>query len=125
MMKTRALAIGLTTLAIGLSVATVTLRTQQPQSLPPEDSVFAQVDECDVLAAHPDDPERLADGLEDDAIVPRLARMACDRAVRRSPGEARFVFQLGRALLAAGQEADATARFRQAADRGYGAAVAY
>lgn len=89
------------------------------------ESVFSQVDECDVLAAHPDDARRLADGLEDDEMVPRLARMACERAVQRFPNEPRFTFQLGRALLTEGRRAEATPQFRRAADRGYAAAIAF
>ena len=95
------------------------------QTAPKDDSVFALVDECDVLAAYPEDPERYADGVEDDLIVPRLARLACERAVQRSPKEPRFAFQLGRALLAAGRDAEAAAQFRRAADSGYGAGLAF
>lgn len=88
-------------------------------------SVTDLVDECDVLAAHPGDPERMSDGLADDAIVPRLAIMACEAAARRAPADARFSFQLGRAYLAAGRHKEAAEEFRNAADRGYGAALGY
>ena len=45
---------------------------------PTEVSVLDLVDECDVLAAHPDDTQRMAEGVADDQIVPRLAIMACE-----------------------------------------------
>lgn len=86
-------------------------------------SAFDEVDECDLLAAHPSDPERVAEGVADDAIIPRLAVIACEAAMRRSPGTQRFAFQLGRGHLAAGRFADAVASFERADD--YGAALAY
>lgn len=89
----------------------------------PSVSAFDEVDECDLLAAHPSDPERVAEGVADDAIIPRLAVMACEAAIRRSPGTQRFPFQLGRAHLAAGRYAAAAAHFHRAGD--YGAALAY
>jgi tetratricopeptide (TPR) repeat protein len=88
-------------------------------------SVLELVEECDVLAAHPADPNRMADGVADDKIVPRLAILACEDAIKREAGEARFVFQLGRALLAAGQKKQAFKRFNDAAASSYGAAWAY
>lgn len=78
-------------------------------------SVFDQVDECDMLAAHPADPQRTADGVADDAIVPRLAILACDAALKRQPREARFGFQLARAQLAAGNHQDAFTLFSRVA----------
>jgi tetratricopeptide (TPR) repeat protein len=88
-------------------------------------SVFDDVDECDLLAAHPSDPERLADGVADDAIVPRLAVTACEAAAKRSPEIARFAFQLGRAYAAANRAKDAALQYQKAADQDYGAAFAY
>lgn len=83
------------------------------------------VKECDLLAAHPSDPQRLAEGVSDDSIVPRLAIRACEEAVKEDAKDPRFSFQLGRALLAAGKKAESAATFRQAADAGYAAAWAY
>ncbi len=88
-------------------------------------SALDDVDECDLLAAHPSDPERVADGIADDAIVPRLAVRACEVAVKRSPNEARFTFQLGRALLAAKRREEAAQHLERAAQRDYAAGLAY
>lgn len=96
-----------------------------PPSPDPDASVFEDVDECDLLAAHPNDPERLAEGVADDQIIPRLAMRACEAALRRQPNEARFVFQLGRALLAADRRQQAAQQFERAAQLNYGAGLAY
>lgn len=101
-------------------------------------SVFDLVEECDLLAAHPADPQRVADGVADDAVVPRLAILACEAALRGQLGEPRFLFQLGRAQLAAGNDDEAFQSFQRAAgplltstspkadqDRSYAAAHGY
>jgi TPR repeat protein len=90
-----------------------------------EISVLELVEECDILAAHPADPERMAEGVADDMIVPRLAILACEDVIERDPDDPRFVFQLGRALLAGGREAEAYAQFKEAAEKEYAAAWAY
>ena len=88
-------------------------------------SIFDLVTECDMLAAHPEDPQRMADGVSDDDIVPRLAIMACEEALASDPEEPRYAFQLGRALLAMGFKEKARNQFERAAKAGYAAAEAY
>lgn len=88
-------------------------------------SIFDLVTECDMLAAHPEDPQRMADGVSDDDIVPRLAIMACEDAIASDPEEPRYAFQLGRALLAMGRKEKAREQFEQAAKARYAAAEAY
>ena len=88
-------------------------------------SVFDLVDECDLLAAHPADPDRMAEGVADDAIVPRLAILACENALESDPDEPRFAFQLGRALLAMGRKQEAFETFQIAAQAGHAAAYGY
>jgi TPR repeat protein len=90
-----------------------------------ETTVLSLVEECDVLAAHPSDPQRMSEGVADKQIVPRLAIIACEDAVERVPDEARFPFQLGRAHLARGDRAKAFELFNQSASAGYGAAHGY
>src|SRR6202023_83825 len=68
---------------VGFAVGAMISMFAQPASA--QQSVLDDVDECDSLAAHPSDPERLADGVADDAIVPKLAVAACEAAVKRSP----------------------------------------
>jgi hypothetical protein len=87
-------------------------------------SVLDEVGECDVLAAHPADPQRMADGVPDAAIVPRLALRACDQAARAGGNDFRHVYQYGRALLAAGKPDQAREQFAKAAGGSYPAAIA-
>lgn len=103
---------------VGLTCHATAVRSQ-------EESVFRFVQDCDILAAHPDDPQRMADGIGDDQIVPRLAILACEDAIDLDPEEPRFAFQLGRALLAVGQQDDAFALFQTASGADYAAAWAY
>jgi len=89
-----------------------------------EASIFASVDEFDLLAAHSDDPERLSEGVPESSLVPKLAIMACEQSLSVSGSEPRFHFQLGRAYLAYGDSAAAIDSFRQATETGYAAAHA-
>lgn len=116
------------TLCLAGLIATPVSAQQRPATTPAADntaSAFDEVDECDLLAAHPSDPERVAEGVADDAIVPRLALRACEAAVKRAPEEARFSFQFGRALLAADRRPAAAQQFERAAQRNHAAALAY
>lgn len=88
-------------------------------------ALLQQVTDCDLLAAHPDDNERMAEGVADDKIVPRLAIQACTEASSSGATDSRFTFQLGRALLAAGRKSESFEQFKKAADAKYAAAAAY
>ena len=90
-----------------------------------EVSVMDLVEECDVLAAHPEDPQRMAEGVDDDKIVPRLAVLACESAMKKQPEDPRFPFQLGRSVLARGDKDKALKLFQDAAKKGYAAAYGY
>lgn len=90
-----------------------------------QNSVVDLVEECDVLAAHPGDPQRMAEGVDDDKIVPRLAILACEDAAKRLPDDPRFPFQLGRALLARGDKERSLKLFQEAAKKGHAAAYGY
>ena len=78
------------------------LKKQQtpPDSLPP-------VTECDRLAAaaHSYDPRSVAPAVATKDIEPGRAAVACEEAIAKYPGMARFWYQLGRAH-GAGGEAD-------------------
>ena len=90
-----------------------------------ESSVFDLITECDLLAAHPADPQRMADGVVDDEIVPRLAITACQAALKKAPNDPRHSFHMGRAQLALGRRAEAKTYFDAAAKQKYAAAFAY
>jgi hypothetical protein len=121
----------LTALAVIAAVAAAGCSRQEAAAqskavdTPDSVSVMDLVEECDVLAAHPDDPQRMAEGVNDDKIVPRLAVLACEDATKRQPDDPRFAFQLGRALLARSDNDKAVTLFQQAAKSGYAAAYGY
>jgi WD40 repeat protein/serine/threonine protein kinase len=77
---------------------------------------------CDASAAAPYDPDRRAAGLMLDHIVTDIAVGACTNIDRRSDGEARALYQKGRALMANGKFSAASADFEKAVARGYRAA---
>lgn len=89
------------------------------------DEILSVVDACDILAAHPDDPLRVAPGVPDEELVPRLALEACFQALVGSDDSARHAFQLGRAQLELGRREEALESFRIAADAGSAIALVF
>ena len=84
----------------------------------------AELDRCDVAAAHPSDPDRIGEGVATENVVTHVAIPACRSAVERNPMEPRFHYQLGRAIVywaqANGANADeGIAAVKTAADMGY------
>lgn len=91
-------------------------------------SVMSRVTECDIFAAHPDDPMRYADGVYDDEVIPQLTLDACGAALDGAETEAdwaRLAFQYGRGLSAAGDAEEAVKQFQEAAQAGSAAANGY
>jgi uncharacterized protein YhfF len=74
---------------------------------------------CDRLAAHPEDPQRVAPGVERGQIDLPVAIAACERAADADPATPRFRYQLARLLFYANQNERAVAEMRRAADTGY------
>ena len=65
------------------------------------------VTECDRLIAHPDDPDRVADGVSrKDADLPAAVE-ACEEAVAADPENPRLNYQLARALGYSGRGSEA------------------
>ena len=77
------------------------------------------VHECDRLAAHPDDPNAVVEGVEFGEITVENAIAECSAALRAFPGAPRFEFQLGRAFDAAERMEVALPHYRAAAELGY------
>ena len=82
---------------------------------------------CDTLAAHPDDPQKVAGvaGVPDEGLNVERALDACLAAVEADPDEPRLNFQLGRVLRAADRDEDAAGFLAQAAAAGHPGALAY
>ena len=77
------------------------------------------IDECDRLAANPFDPLRTTVGVLLASLSATAAIDACAKAVERTPGEPRFLYQLGRAYEGAQQFDRARADYQAAVDRNY------
>ena len=81
---------------------------------------------CDELAAHPDDPTRLRDtGVSFEVLEQHVesAITSCRQAVAAEPDNARFTFQLARALDAAEEYREALKLYVVAAERGHAGAL--
>jgi len=65
--------------------------------------------ECDRLASHPSDPDKVIDGVSQAQVLawPNAAIGACRQAVEREPDNARVRYLLGRVLFYTGQKAEA------------------
>ncbi len=63
------------------------------------------VTRCDQLAAHPDDPDRVAPGLERPAMNLDRAIKACAAALKKDPNHPRLNYQMARVNGYAGQHA--------------------
>lgn len=77
------------------------------------------ISQCDRLASHPEDPDRVAPGVERKNMDISAAISACDAEVKAHPDIARARYQLARALFYDQQNDRAIAEMRKAADRGY------
>jgi uncharacterized caspase-like protein/TPR repeat protein len=86
---------------------------------PMASSEDAPLHECDRLAGHPSDADRVGPGVAWEDLEPKRALAACATAMREHPDEARFQYQYGRALLRLGSADDARLWFRTTAEQGY------
>lgn len=80
------------------------------------------IESCDVLAAHPDDPKRVRDGVSFAKLDAAAAEAACEAAIAAQPEEPRYHFQYARALHKEGRLPTALTHYRRAAELGYAAA---
>lgn len=96
----------------------------RPPATPQTGLVESAEARCDRLAAHPRDPQRIAAGVADGAIIPITARKACAEAAEAENAPPRIHFQLGRALLAADEKANARNAFILAARQEHAGATA-
>lgn len=87
--------------------------------------LIGAIQQCDLAAAHPDDPEAFAKGVPDDKLNAQTAIAACEAAVKIDKDAPRLAFQLARAYLKAERFEDATDQLLTAAKQGHGGALAY
>lgn len=80
---------------------------------------FVEPTDCDRLAAHPDDPFRLAPGVPTSVMDRPAAIRACRADLARFAGNPRLAYQLARALTYDGRVSEALPLLEQAAGTGY------
>jgi WD domain, G-beta repeat/Sel1 repeat len=81
-------------------------------------------EQCHLLAAHPDDPDRKAKGVTFTRIQTDLAIDSCSKALKMNQiSDGQIAFQLGRAYDAAGLKERANEQYEGAAKAGYRRAV--
>jgi hypothetical protein len=89
---------------LGLTATSIAGADSESSAPKFERSKYSQsVTSCDRLAAHPNDPDRVADGKEQAEIDLPAAIDACEAAVAADPVNPRLNYQLGRVLAYAGQ----------------------
>jgi TPR repeat protein len=79
----------------------------------------ARPSQCDILASHPDDPDRVLPGLEREEMNLPAAEATCRKQLQLRPHEARTAYHLGRAIYYQGRHAEALRYLEQAANAGY------
>lgn len=85
----------------------------------PAASAAETVTECDRLASHPEDGQRVAPGVERKDIDIPKALAVCAKAVADAPANARLRYQYARLLFYGNQTADAMREMRRSADDGH------
>ncbi|MBZ9662627.1 caspase family protein [Mesorhizobium sp. ESP-6-4] len=100
----------------------VEIRADNTSSKPATMKLSPSVDPCDTQAGEPLDLQGVVPGLLPNEIGAGAVE-ACRAAVKAYPDVARFHYELGRALLAAGKVEEAKKAIKQAADKGHVRAV--
>jgi hypothetical protein len=90
-----------------ISVAMAMLLVGAPPGSSVTPAFSIEVTECDRLAAHPDDPLKVAPGVSDTVMDKPAAIRACSSAVSADPSNPRLNYQLARALGYSGRGAEA------------------
>lgn len=98
------------------------IRADSSSSRPATMKLSPSVDPCDQAAGEPLDLQGVVPGLLPNEIGTEAVK-ACEAAVKAYPDVARFRYELGRALLAAGKVEEAKKAIQAAADKGHVRAV--
>ena len=118
----------LATLILSLLLLQSTHATENPTPTPEvgeaDELVFNDVHSCDMVAGHPDDPQRF-DEVDDEYLIPNKAIAICNQAIDDYPDTPRFYFQIGRALWKAQRYDEAVAAFKVAITMNYDPAAKY
>lgn len=79
----------------------------------------SKVTDCDRLAAHPSDTQKLSPGVEQPKVDIPAAKKACHQALEAAPGDGRILYQLGRGYFYNDEKDQGIAYFRQSDAAGY------
>ena len=82
-------------------------------------NVHAAVTQCDIAAAHPDDPQKVTTGVAFQNINIESALLACEQEVTRQPDNSRIQFQYARVLDKQKSYDKAFIFYRMAASQGH------
>jgi hypothetical protein len=85
----------------------------------PPVGVDRPANDCDRMAANPEDPDVLAPGTPRARIDLPKAIAACEAAVKADPNDPRMRYQLARVLAYGDQTARGAAEMKRSADQGY------
>ncbi len=77
------------------------------------------ITQCDLLAGHPNDPEKVAEGVSQAAMDKPAAIAACHRALESDPENPRLNYQLARAYGYSGQHLEGQPYRDKALNAGY------
>ena len=77
-----------------------------------------EITECDKLASHGSDPEKIAPGVSESGMNKAAAQAACEAAVAKDPNNRRLRYQLGRAYFYDGKVAKGIPHLEFAANAG-------
>lgn len=94
-----------------------------PEDFQVADGLSGVVTACDIAAADPDDPQRIADGVPWGLVNVRLALRDCSAAIAEDPDNPRLLHQMGRLLNIQSRFAEAEGFYRLAASMEYSAAM--
>jgi TPR repeat protein len=78
-----------------------------------------QITECDKLASHGSDPDKIAPGVSQSAMDKPKAIAACQADVAKDPKNPRLQYQLGRAYFYSGKATEALPHLEAAAGAGH------
>lgn len=78
-----------------------------------------KVTDCDRLAAHPSDTQKLAPGVKQADVDIPASKKACHAALANASGDGRILYQLGRGYFYNSESDQGIAYFNQSADAGY------
>ena len=82
-------------------------------------ALFAAFTDCDRLAAHPSDTQKIAPGVKQEQVDIAKGKAACIAALKRQPGDGRTLYQLGRMYFYDKDAVTGIDYFRQSAAAGY------